>query len=430
MLSAVVTNCLIANGQIQPPEEIFSTLSQTRADFALVLGQRLVQAKSSIPEMQSLLPTVWKTIENLRGSFDRQLLDDDVPYYRSLLKLLFLAIRVHAEGTPGQNENLRASTRASQSTAIPTILTILEHVVAKGLRELATSIHDSPDDSSPEDLALITGILQSCLRIPGIELNHGQIVTMMVNSSAPLLAIKLFSWAESLTIDGDPIYGELSILFLLELSSMPPMAEQLAVSGILAQIYSAGITSYFRRPGVSPVAESAGLQRCYSIWSRGILPLLLNLLDAVQSSIAIEVAQFLNQFPTMLAHSEQAFDAPETNRIIQKGTPKYITASICSEVHSMSLLVYILTGFREALVSTMDIPEVKWDAGGVQENVQFWLQPSSASLLRNRILPMGEREVDSVQKAKSTGKSVSTLEMKIVAELNGIRDVLDGIDRS
>ncbi|KAG4434290.1 hypothetical protein IFR05_010234 [Cadophora sp. M221] len=430
LLSAVVTNCLIANGQSQPPEEIFSALSQTRADFALVLGQRLVQAKSSIPEMQNLLPTVWKTIENLRGSFDRPILDDDAPYYRSLLKLLFLAIRVHAEGPPTESDNVRASTRASQSVAIPTILTILERVVAKGLRELATSIHDSPAESSPEDLALITGILQSCLRIPGIELNHGQIVTIMVNSSAPLLAVKLFSWAETLTIDGDPIYGELSILFLLELSSMPPMAEQLAVSGILSQIYSASITSYFRRPGVSPFAESAGLQRCYSIWARGILPLLLNLLDAVQSSIAIEVAQFLNQFPLMLAHSEQAFDAPETDRIIPKGQSKYITATISSEVHSMSLLVYILTGFREALVSTMDIPDVKWDAAGVLENVLFWLQPSSCTLLRNRILPMGEREVELVQKAKSAGKSVSTLEMKIVAEMKGIRDVLGSVDSS
>ncbi|XMA09239.1 hypothetical protein WAI453_002030 [Rhynchosporium graminicola] len=430
MLAAVVTNCLAANGQSQPPEEIFSTLSQARADFALIIGQRLVQVKSSIPEMQTLLPTVWKTIENLRGSFDRPLHGDDVLYYRSLLKLLFLAVRVHSEGASTERENLRASTRASNFAVIPTILTILENVVAKGLRELATSIHDSPADSSPEDLALITGILQSCLRIPGIELNHGQIVTMMVNSSAPLLAIKLFSWAETLTINGDPIYGELSILFLLELSSIPPMAEQLAINGILSQIYSAGITSYFLRPGVSPFAESAGLQRCYSIWARGILPLLLNLLDAVQSSIAVEVAQFLNQFPLMLAHSEQAFDTPETDRIIPKGQTKYVTATICSEVHSMSLLVYILTGFREALVSTMNIPDVKWDAAGVLENVMFWLQPSSSSLLRSRILPMGEREVEAVQKAKSAGKSVSSLEVKVVMELNGIRDVLSSVDTS
>ncbi|KAL2068957.1 hypothetical protein VTL71DRAFT_15295 [Oculimacula yallundae] len=430
MLSAVVTHCLVANGQNQPPEEIFSTLSQARAYLALILCQRLVQAKSSIPEMQGLLPTIWKTIESLRGSFDRPLTGDDVLYYRSLLKLLFLAIRVHAEESSSERGNLGASTRASSSATIPTILSILEHVVAKGLRELATSIHDSPADSSPEDLALITGILQSCLRIPGIELNHGQIVTMMVNSSAPLLAVKLFSWSESLTINGDPIYGELSILFLLELSSMPPMAEQLAMGGILSQIYSAGITAYFRRAGVSPFAESAGLQRCYSIWARGILPLLLNLLDAVQSSIAIEVAQFLNQFPLMLAHSEQAFDAPETDRIIPKGQTKYISATICSEVHSMSLLVYILTGFREALVSTMDIPEVKWDAANVLENVLFWLQPSSASLLRSRILPMGDREVEAVQKAKSAGKSVSSLEVKVVAELNGIKDVLGSVDSS
>lgn len=408
---------MIANGRNQPPEEIFSTLSQTRSDLALTLGQRLFHAKSSVPEMKKLLPAVWKTICILRGNFERSVPEGDVAYYRSLLRLLYLAIRAYAGASP---ENLSASTRISDTSAIiPTILDILKHVVSIGFREIASNVHDPETDSSPHDLAILTGILQASLRIPGIELCHPQIVSLLVSNSTASYAIKLFSWSVSLAIDGDPIYGEQSILFLLTLCSMPSMAEQLAIGGLLSQLFSADIISYYRRPGVSPFAESTGLQRCYSIWTRGILPLLLKLLDGVQAPIAAEVAQFLNQFPLMLAASEQALDAPETSRIMSRGQPKYITSMICSEVHSTALITFILKGFREAMVATMDIPEVKWDAPGVLENAEFWL--SSRGLLREKIVPMGESEAEMVRGKRG---EVGGLEEKVVRELVGIRDVL------
>jgi nuclear pore complex protein Nup188 len=422
----VVLSCLIENQESQPPEEIFSKLSQTRVDFALVLSQRLIQANSSVVDGRRLLSEVWKTICSLRDKFERSVPISDILYYRSLLKMLFLAVRFNAESKPAhQGENLRASMRITQSSdIIPTIIDILKYVVSMGLREVVAAIHEAPADSSPEDLALLTGIMQSCLRIPGIELYHSQIVSIMISNSTAHIAAALFSWSDKVAIGGDPIYGELSILFLLELSSMPPMAEQLAINGILGHIASANITSYLRRPGVSPFADSTGLQRCYSIWARGILPLLLNLLDAVQASIATEVALFLLQFPALLTQCEQALDAPETNRIIPKGQTKYITLTICSEVHSMALLSFILNDFRERLKGTLDIPEVKWDGAGVLENAEFWL--SSKALLRERLLPMGERETEMVRQKLATGQIVSQLEKKVTTELKGIRDVLSG----
>ncbi|KAI9046659.1 hypothetical protein LZ554_009400 [Drepanopeziza brunnea f. sp. 'monogermtubi'] len=427
MLASVVNNCLVANGRSQPPEEIFSTLSQRRAQLAQILSQRLSEAKSSIPEMKSLLPMVWTTISNLRGSFERPVPEGDIIYYRALLNLLYIALLIHArtDGT-AQNSHFGASVgRGSQSIPIvPVILDVLKHVVAMGFRELASSIHDSPADSSPGDVRLITGILQACLHIPGIELCYAQIVTLMIDNQVPLNAIRLFSWSEKLAINGDPIYGELSILFLLELSSVQPLAEQLALGGILGRLSSMDIMSYFRRPGVSPFAESAGLQRCYRIWAVGILPLLLNLLYAVEGSIAIEVAQFLNQFPLMLTQSEEAFDAPETNRLVPRGQKKYITFTVCSETNHMAGVYFILDSFRKQC--GIAIPEVKWDAAGVLENVEFWL--GSKALLRERILPMGPLEDAMVKRKIDTGKTVSLLEQKVVAELMLARDVIGSMD--
>lgn len=66
--------------------------------------------------------------------------------------------------------------------------------------------------------------------------------------------------------------------------------------------------------------------------------------------------------------------------------------------------------------------EVKWDAAGVLENVEFWL--GSRALLRERLLPLGERETEMSRKKNGCGETL--LEAKAMEELRGIRDVLNG----
>ena len=424
MLVKVASDCLVSNRRSQGPEEIFSRLNQTRADLALLLIQRLVEAKSTVPDMQKLLGTVWETIRQANLTFELTLGSSDAPYYRFLLRLLFLALRVHAEQKDEpQNPDVdfRVSLRLIEKVDImPIIFDILQRVVANGLRDLAAFIHEKPTESSPTDLALITAILQTCLRIPGIELSYSQVVSTFVQSDSARVATTLFTWSDVLAIEGDPIYGELSILFLLELSTVPAMAEQLAIDGILGHIGAANITSYLRRANVNQFAEGAGFRRCYSIWVRGILPLLLHLLDAVGASMASEVSVFLIQFPNLLEQSSQAFDAPELSRTVSKAQAKYITLGICSEIHTLSLIMFILNEYRESAPG-LEIPEVKWDWAAVLENVEFWL--GSMTVLRERILPMDEREI-LLSKKKAEGEAANKLEEKVVAELRGIRDVL------
>ncbi|KAH8820040.1 nucleoporin-like protein [Xylogone sp. PMI_703] len=428
----VIIDCLTSNRRSQLSEGIFTKLKQTRADLALILMQRLIEPNILVSEMDDVLFNVWETIRSSSLTFELALGSEDVFYYRSLLKMLFLALRVHVmkkSPSDGNNKVGNSSQLPPMSPVIQTVLEVLERVVAQGIRHLATAIHDQLAGSSPEDIALLTGILQTCLRIPHIEFFYSQIVTTMASCDAARVATTLFSWSDNLAIDGDPIYGELSILFLLELSSMPPMAEQLAIDGVLGHISSANITNYMRRGSVSPFADSVGPQRCYSIWVRGILPLLLNLLDAVQGSIASEVSLFLNQFPSLITNSAKAFDAPEISRTASKTQPKYITLSMCAEVHSLALISYILNIFRERQAGVVDIPEVKWDSASVLENVDFWL--GTRAMLRDRILPMGGRDVELTR--QNTGESglygaKNRLEERVVSELMGIRSILNGGD--
>lgn len=453
MLMEVAKNCLIANGRTPLPESIFARLSETRADLALVLMQRLIEVRCKEETALALLPTAWNLIMNHDETFEQAMANGDASYYRTLLKLLFLALRFHAgrkagpkvvtvaqlkdlvnsgvtapkdrydvEEEDGDAANDVESVEKGSPNQIG--LQILDKVVAQGFRDLVRAIHEQPAESIPEDLALVTAILQACLLVPGVQFCHQQVLAIMTKADAPRLATTLFSWSDKLAVEGDPIYGELSILFLLELSSIPQLAEQLATEGVLGHISAANITSYIRRANVSPLADGAGAQRCYSIWVKGILPLLLNILDAVGSSIAAEVSLFLNQFPNLLKQSTAAFESQEGSRTVTQS--KYLTYISVSEVHSLSLTLYIISTFRDQMMGITDIPDIAWDVPAVVENVDFWL--NARTVLRERILPLGPREVEMAKQKplNVASKCQHRLEEKIVEELEGVKSVLSG----
>lgn len=430
---ATIKDCLIANDRSEHPENIFARQNQSRADFALLLMQRLVESKSTIPEILEILPTVSETIHKHGSSFESALMSRNMLYYRTLLKLLFLALSAHAVNEklpvkPSKSNSIPQNAEEMLRLSSPTIrlvMTIIDDIVAKGFRDLVTAVHEQTTDFLPADIALVTAILQACLRVPGIELCHTRIISLMAINDTPRVATTLFSWSDKLAIEGDPLYGELAILFLLALSSMPQMAEQLAVEGVLGHLSTATITDYIRRTNVSPFADSRGAQRCYSIWVRGILPLLLNILSAVGATVAAEIAIFLNQFPNLLKSSADALDVPQLASSFSAAKP--IALASVSEVHSLALITFALSSFRVQLLGVTDVPEVKWDAAGVLESVEHWL--TTRINLRERILPMTPRETEMRrQKAGNSadGQFENRLEEVVVGELVGVRDVLSG----
>ncbi|KAG9245769.1 nucleoporin-like protein [Calycina marina] len=422
-LARVAGDCLVANTQSQGSEEIFQKLNKIRADLALVLIQRLVEAGSKVPEMDNLLTKIWDTVRQSETTFYLALASGDPSYHRTLLKIMFSCLRILPAANNQQDANLRASTRITQASPIVGIVIhVLDKVVAAGIRDIVTFIHEQSGDASPEDLALITGVLQSCLRVPGIELCYSQIVAIFEQNNSARFAITLFSWSDTLAIDGDPIYGELSILFLLELSTVPAMAEQLAIGGILGNISTANITTYLRGGKACPFAEGAGFQRCYSLWQRGILPLVLNLLDSVGAAIASEASHFLVQFPALLKQTIEALDPPASSRLIAKTQTKYITLATCSEAHTLSLIMFILNGFKDS-VEGAEMADIKWDSAAMLDNAEFWL--GSTATLKGKILPMGDRDVALFKQEIKDTESNRLLE-RIIGELAGIKTVLTG----
>ncbi|KAK8101079.1 Nucleoporin [Apiospora kogelbergensis] len=420
----VAEQCLEANQANQGHEQIFERLTDSRVNLALMLVQRVVNNTPSAGDVAQLLTSLWATVSSVEEPYG----SENLTLYRTLLKLLYVTLRAQVRALESTSKTAadKKATDSAITTVTQTVLSILDRTVAKGFRTLVSLIHDSDATVFPEDVAILTAIMQACLCIPGINQSQTQIVNIMAAHDAVHVAVSLYSWSDKLAEKGDPVYGELSLLFLLELSALPVVAEQLACDGLLNHITSANLANYLNRPNISPFAETVGPQRCYSIWAKAIVPLLLNVLSALGQTIAPEVGYVLGQFPSLMASSVERFEAPGASRTqaARNSRSSFITTLSTSEIHSLALITRILSALRAN--NARDIPEVQWDSAGLLENVEFWL--GSRKLLRERLVPLGPREAEwKGMKPSDAGKArgcESQLEEKVVNQLEEVRMVL------
>lgn len=412
----VAEKCLTANQVVPGPESIFLKVIRARANLALMLIQRLVKINLQAPVVYKLLSTVVGTIYGIEEPFT----SESIGYYRTLLKTLFVTLRAYQTSKNPSKENgdseagLHASVEVTQL-----VLNILDRIVGRGFRALVGLVHEGDSPTHPEDLALFTAILQACLNIPTIEQSQVQILNIMASHDCIHAATSLYSWADKLSVQGDPVWGELSVLFLLELSALPLLAEHMASDGVLSNLLTANLTKYMLKSNISPDAESLTSQRCYGIWAKGLLPIMLNFLTALGGTVGIEVAYVLNQFKHLLRSSVDRFEAPGASRTQTRTTPHLITLIAASEINSLALLTRILSSLRQS--TNTEIANVDWDAAAVLENVEFWL--SSEILLKERLLPLGPREQE-WRNMKSGGAEDNLLEAKVRSQLEAVREVL------
>jgi nuclear pore complex protein Nup188 len=424
-MALVVRNCLTANSRNVPQEAIFNRLQQSRVNFALALLQRLVQVGSRGSEVFGLLEVVWDAIRSRGTTYENALIHDDTEYYRSLLNVLFLALQFHVAG-PSRAAPEAVSKKPELSSDLSTIVEVVKVVIAQGFKSLTTYLHDEPQKCSPKDFAILTAILQTALRVKNAERINEHIVFHIEDNDAARYATTLFSWADQLTVEGDPVYGELSIIFLVELSAIPMLAEYLATEAILMKLSTSRLTRVLGQPkGCGPFDP---VPRLYAIWTGGFLPLCLNLLYHVNRA-APEVAAFLNQFEGQLNRAADSFAGVHAP-VASTQSAKKICLAMASEASSLALISFILQRYREAGpsagIDSQAIQELKWDKTQVKDDIEELLGRKAS--LRARIVATNEKELEMArQKPVSAASGAeSRLEEKIVEELTTALTCLSG----
>ncbi|KAL8995713.1 MAG: hypothetical protein Q9169_004607 [Polycauliona sp. 2 TL-2023] len=442
IMAEITMDCLRANTRTTLPQRIFQKLAQSRADLAFSLLQSLIQEASPRIEVKDVLFTAWDALRAHGADLAMALDSDQAPYCRTLLKILCLSLQAHTssrtvpsstEGVTTQKEDTSKRPTAS-SSSLTTVLEILRIVVASGFRSLTTLLHDSPDRIFPDDFALLAAILRNSLRIPGLERHSTALLSTFADAQTSRYASTLLSWSDQLATNRDPIYGEMSVNFLLEMSSMPALAEALAVEGIVNHLSNTNLIKHLRSSkGMGPFDQPA---RLYNIWVRGILPLLLNLLHAVGASVAAEISAALDQFQGQLRRASATFTYYGTVPIKHNSDASsagYITLGMISEAQTLAVISKILDTYRDAGPSagvvSSEIMEIMWDRSRVKEDVQSWLQ--TRSVLRERIVATGAREeawANMRPGENSASGTVNKLEEKVVEALEQLLTLLGGND--
>ncbi|KAL8783501.1 MAG: hypothetical protein Q9195_009371 [Heterodermia aff. obscurata] len=416
MIKAVV-DCLRANlAENSTSLAVLEKLAQTRAELAFTLVQRLIEVKCEHQDLEQILPATWDTIRKYDNNVESALRGEGSDYYRLLLKILLLALQCYLTQIPSDAalNDSSTPTKSSISPATQIVLEIIDLIVARGFRALTTLLHENASLVHPPDFILVTAILRTAFLIPGITRNPTHLLNSFADASTARCASSLLSWSDQIATNNDPIYGELSIHFLLELSNVTSLAESLAVEGVVSHITSTNLMKYLRQePVLGPFDFPV---RIYRIWSRGLLPLFLNLLHSVGPPIAAEIAGVLNSFPQQLTRASNAFDTDTKSSIL--------TLSITSEAQTLAVITGILDTFRDAGASAgivaADVAQVEWGRAQVKDDIEIWLSKRPA--LRDAIVSTTESEELLLRTpAQRKGDADSRLEERIV---NGMREVL------
>ncbi|KAM3419104.1 hypothetical protein BST61_g5054 [Cercospora zeina] len=389
---------------------------QTRVELAFVLISRLVTLKNQHDATRDLLPAAWALVVASPVDYDVATDPDDARYYRQLLQVLYLTIQPYIYSA-------KASTQGEMHYLAPqtasTFVNIFGKVIAPGFRALCGNLHTDTTLALPADFALLTGLLQAILAVPGINSIQTMLTDLIAGSNTVRSALSLYSWADQLVNEEtqDPIYGEIAVMFLLALSTVSPIAEQMALDGVLAQLSSANLSNYFRKPGGKGPFEEP--HRMFIIWTEGFLPLCLNLLDSVGPAIAAEISAFLNSFPEQLQRAEKSLvNEPPSPRHPRAGA---VTWSLVSEAHSLSMLSIVLScdiarGAADG-INAADVPELNYDAQNVKALVEGLTRSKRGLVDRLRpATPLEERWFNT----PATGSADNLLLAKVQKEMHGM----------
>lgn len=389
----LVESCLVANIENGLPTPIFRIIVCERAEFAFVIMRRLQQSISganAASQFDRILELSWRAIQSSSPDFRKALATADAGYYRSLLRILYVALHSNA-----------AKEKMSTGMAY-LILDILNLVVTNGFKDLATAAHAYPETANPEDMALVTAILQAALKLKGMEVIHSGLSIHIQENGTIRAATTLFSWSEQLATDGDPVYGELSALFLLELSSVQIIAEQLAVEGILELLVNSSLSNKIRQ-GVSPTSDP----RLYAIWNRGLLPIALNLLTHIGPRMAREVVAFLQYFGPQL---ENAVSAWQSHTMV--------TLSAVNEATTIVMLMTILARMGVKVDSKGSGQGLKFDKAALYEQVDYLL--THKTFLKTLIVPTNIEEEEMMKRGDSEDNELTEKVLNDMTVLQGL----------
>jgi len=431
-MAHISQRCLQANTQKYPAEQLFDDLLQSRANIALALMQRLVEKKCHGSDYRQLLKPAWESALFRNGNYEQAIASGDITYWRTSLMVVLLALQFHlgsgwkplASHTPKAADLLKHS-----NSIIPEVVEIATVVIAQGISTIVSTMQEQKQaemqqqtqvdkvDIGTKDIGLVLSFLEVILRMARLPDFASQLSERLIGMDATGSAMKLYMWSHLLAseeTENDPVHAIYAMRLLVALSTLPTVAEELAVEGLLNQILTARVTQVLQKvpDGVTNLDKRPHCQVLYTIWAEGILPLSLNLLNAVRAPVAAEISVFVNAFSSQLIRASTAF---------QPRDGQFITLTQAKEVATLSLLSYMLDDYQIAGASAAVDPSTIQSLLGFDEHKKALTADLKAHIelnkdaIRAKVVPTTEREL--VWHNETKEHATSALVLKVLEEM-------------
>lgn len=432
----VARRCLAANATKRPAEKLFDDLVRARNDISLALMQQLAQKKAHSGGARELLKLAWESAAFSNANYEEAIANDDLDSWRTSLRIASLALHFHIGKAwqPLASTKLDPEDLLKHSNSITIeVLEIATIVIGQGFSTVVTTIQEqkqaemqhqdvTTSDIGITDLTIIIGLLETILRLPRLPEFATQLAERLIATSAVQTVTKLFSWAHLLVdqTNNEPVHAELATNYLVLLSSLAPLAEEMAVEGVLSSLLTARVTQVLQKVpgGVASIDTRSHCSMLYSIWTN-ILSLALNLLHAVGGPLAVEISSFLNQFPEQLKRAAIS---------LRPRDEAFITMAQAKEVSTLSLLSFILSDYRNAGASAaVDSSQIRPLVGfdehklALLSNIRDHLDLGDG--LKDKLVPTSEKEVE----LQKNGTLIAAVKIELEMSVSCLNDVQNEI---
>jgi nuclear pore complex protein Nup188 len=177
----------------------------------------------------------------------------------------------------------------SQDRPASLLLDIFEAIVAKGATNLFNRARTNPEESVADMIILVIAVGQEVIDLCSKDVILSEFCNKLMDHSTIDAAVRLYATSHQALIDEQPVFAELSLQYLVTLSSAPRVPEQLAVAGIISYIMESPISSILQSNDI----RAPGSLILHRVWTRGVLPIIFNLLQSLGSRILRDAVAFL-----------------------------------------------------------------------------------------------------------------------------------------
>ncbi|KAG7661893.1 NUP188 [[Candida] subhashii] len=273
------------------PSEIFQSIYHERVELAFYLIYTFYsRAKSTT---KSRVFEIIKSASTLlsSGSMDFiSSLAESKGFYRPLLKVVYCSLGLIKKD----------SSLLTESFSL--FRDLFELIICQGTKTLLIELQNdlyAPKSSKVtkvneriDDLMLILSILKSFVGVSS-STNFQNEMSLLVNKHGTIKSLlNLFSFSHSVEVNGELIFAQLSLMYILELMSVDVIADKFASSGLFVVLLESPISSTLRAGGVS-ISNGSQYHR---LWINGILPIIITSLFKIGPSIIPELSVALQLY--------------------------------------------------------------------------------------------------------------------------------------